>query len=163
MIEKTLGQIGYEAYCKTTGWKSLVSGADLPAYEGLNSPIQDAWEKAGQAVASAVGRADAILGLVAEALAVGDVVWLQSGGPAMTICSILNIGSSAPVNTPATVFCKWFNDDSIPYEGHFAPESLTSRNAAIMQPSVHAGMGQPNQNISAAHQNTAKAASAKSE
>lgn len=138
MIEKTLGQIGYEAYCKTTGWKSLVSGADLPAYEGLNAPIQDAWEKAGQGVAAAVGRADAILGMVAEQLEVGDVVWLQSGGPPMTICQI-NTG------IPVTVFCKWFNEESVPYEGHFAPESLTTRKAVIA-PSVYAGPGEPNQN-----------------
>lgn len=124
MIEKTLGQVGYEAYCKTTGWKSLVSGADLPAYEALNAPIQDAWEKAGQGVAAAVGRADAILGMVAEQLEVGDVVWLLSGGPAMTICQI-NTG------IPPTVFCKWFNEESVPYEGHFAPEALTTRKGNV--------------------------------
>lgn len=125
MIEKTLGQIGYEAYCKTTGWKSLVSGADLPPYEALNGSIQDAWEKAGQGVAAAVGRADAILGMIAEELKPGDVVWLLSGGPAMTICSLTG-DTAKPV-----VFCKWFNEHSIPYEGHFAPEALTTRKGNV--------------------------------
>lgn len=63
-MEKTLGNIGYDAYCRTTGNKSLVSGADLPPFEKLPSQIADAWEKAGQAVAASVGQADAITGFV---------------------------------------------------------------------------------------------------
>jgi hypothetical protein len=66
MKEKTLGQIGYEAYCKFTDNKSLISGAELPAFVDLKTPIQEAWEKAGQAVAASVGRGDKITGVVYE-------------------------------------------------------------------------------------------------
>lgn len=65
MKDKTLGNIGYDAYCKFTDNKSLISGAELPAFENLKTPIQEAWEKAGQAVAASVGRADALTGTVA--------------------------------------------------------------------------------------------------
>lgn len=33
----------YETYCNHTNWKSLVSGADLPQWEGLQQEIKDAW------------------------------------------------------------------------------------------------------------------------
>lgn len=66
MTEKTLGQIGYEGYCTFTNNKSLISGAALPPFEKLKAPIQEAWEKAGQAVAASVGRAGAITGQVAD-------------------------------------------------------------------------------------------------
>ena len=65
MSEKTLGNIGYDAYCKFTNNKSLISGGELPLFENLRTPIQEAWEKAGQAVAASVGRADRITGEVA--------------------------------------------------------------------------------------------------
>lgn len=66
MAEKTLGQIGYEAYCDFTNWKSLISGADLPPFAELKTPIQEAWEKSGQAVAASVGRAGEITGKIPE-------------------------------------------------------------------------------------------------
>lgn len=44
------GQVAYEAYCGTTGWKSLVSGADLPQWEALKPEIRAAWEAAAEAV-----------------------------------------------------------------------------------------------------------------
>ncbi len=34
----------YEAYCRHTGWKSLVSGKDLPQWDDLPLEIQKAWE-----------------------------------------------------------------------------------------------------------------------
>lgn len=46
----SLGQISYEAYCKHTDWKSLVSGAQLPAWTDLKPEIQSAWEVSAQAV-----------------------------------------------------------------------------------------------------------------
>ena len=64
MKQLTLGQIGYEAYCEWTGNKSLISGAELPKFEDLKTPIQEAWEHAGQAVAASLGHADAITGQV---------------------------------------------------------------------------------------------------
>ena len=48
--EMTYGQHAYEAYCAATGWKSLVSGCDLPQWDSLAPEIQDAWDKAGHAV-----------------------------------------------------------------------------------------------------------------
>lgn len=64
MAEKTLGNIGYDAYCKFTDNKSLITGAPLPPFAELKTPIQEAWEKAGQAVAASVGHADRITGYV---------------------------------------------------------------------------------------------------
>lgn len=49
-MQKTIGQVAYEAYCESTGWKSLISGAQLPQWIDLNKTIQDAWEHAGMAV-----------------------------------------------------------------------------------------------------------------
>jgi len=49
-MNKTLGQIAYEGYCETTGWKSLVSGAVLPQWEDVNNSIKEAWEAAAKAV-----------------------------------------------------------------------------------------------------------------
>ena len=50
----TLGQIAYDAYCKETDGKSLISGAQLPPWRDLDSRIQDAWHSAGLAVRSAI-------------------------------------------------------------------------------------------------------------
>jgi hypothetical protein len=36
-------QIAYDAYCKQTGGKSLVSGDKLPPFDGLRPSIKDAW------------------------------------------------------------------------------------------------------------------------
>jgi len=44
------GKIAYEAYCKATGGKSLISGDELPAWEALKPEIQNAWTQAGLAV-----------------------------------------------------------------------------------------------------------------
>ena len=45
-----LGRVAYEAYCGNTGWKSLVSGADLPQWDALKPEIRAAWEIAAEAV-----------------------------------------------------------------------------------------------------------------
>lgn len=45
---KTLGQIGYEAYCSATNWKSPVSGAPLPQWADVKPEIRLAWETAGE-------------------------------------------------------------------------------------------------------------------
>ncbi len=47
---KTFGQVGYEAYCAHTGWKSLVSGQPLPPWNQVKPEIQAAWEKSGEAM-----------------------------------------------------------------------------------------------------------------
>lgn len=58
MEQKSLGQIAYEAYCDTTEWKSLISGAALPPWEGVKSEIKKAWENAGIAVEVALAEID---------------------------------------------------------------------------------------------------------
>ena len=52
--EMTYGKIAYEAYCKTTDYKSLVTGDAPPQFGALRVEIQQAWEAAGVAVAKAV-------------------------------------------------------------------------------------------------------------
>ena len=44
------GRVAYEAYCKTTDNKSLISGAELPKWEALKPEIRNAWDAAGEAV-----------------------------------------------------------------------------------------------------------------
>lgn len=48
-MNKTPGQIAYEAYCETTGWKSAISGAPLPQWAEVKPEIVAAWENAAAA------------------------------------------------------------------------------------------------------------------
>lgn len=43
------GKAAYDAYCKSTGGVSLISGDKLPEFETLKPAIQTAWVKAEQA------------------------------------------------------------------------------------------------------------------
>lgn len=45
-----LAQKLYEAYCEHTGWKSIVTGSDLPKWNDLDRKIQDAWRAVEKAV-----------------------------------------------------------------------------------------------------------------
>ena len=45
-----MGQVAYEAYCQSTGNKSLISGAELPKWADLKPEIQRAWQAAANAV-----------------------------------------------------------------------------------------------------------------
>lgn len=45
-----LGRIAYEAYCKTTGWKSAVTGDDLPQFRDVPEAVQNGWIAAAQVV-----------------------------------------------------------------------------------------------------------------
>jgi hypothetical protein len=49
-MDKSLGEIAYNAYATDTGWKSLVSGAQLPVWQLLSEAIREAWEAAAHAV-----------------------------------------------------------------------------------------------------------------
>lgn len=49
-----LGKIAYEGYCRSSNFKSLVSGADLPQWEALKPEIRAAWESAAKAVGDAI-------------------------------------------------------------------------------------------------------------
>jgi hypothetical protein len=53
MMEKSTGQIAYEAYCETTGWKSRFNGDGLPEWKNQDPEIQACWTVAGEAVAAA--------------------------------------------------------------------------------------------------------------
>lgn len=54
------GNVAYDAYCRCSGGKSLVSGAKLPPWEGLNPEIRKAWEAAAEAIRDALSeRTDA--------------------------------------------------------------------------------------------------------
>jgi hypothetical protein len=48
----SLGQVAYDAYCKSTHGRSLISGDRLPMFRDLKPEIQRAWEEAGKAVAA---------------------------------------------------------------------------------------------------------------
>jgi hypothetical protein len=52
-MNKTYGQIAYEAYFESCGGKSLISGAPLPEWPAQSDAIKKAWEAAGDAVAIA--------------------------------------------------------------------------------------------------------------
>lgn len=47
--ETSGGQVAYEAYCKSTGGVSAVSGETLPAWGDQSEEIRNAWEAAAAA------------------------------------------------------------------------------------------------------------------
>lgn len=49
-MEKSYGQIAYEAYFSCAGGKSLVSGQSLPSWEQQKDEIKNCWEEAAGAV-----------------------------------------------------------------------------------------------------------------
>ena len=50
MNEFALAKIAYDAYCKSTGGVSLISGDKLPEFDGLRDSIKEAWRAAAAAV-----------------------------------------------------------------------------------------------------------------
>lgn len=38
-----LARKAYEAYCGSTGWKSAVTGADLPPFDNCPKAVKDGW------------------------------------------------------------------------------------------------------------------------
>lgn len=49
-MDQSLGEIAYNAYCEAVGYKS-VRGETLPIWEDQSERLQEAWERAGEAVA----------------------------------------------------------------------------------------------------------------
>ena len=47
-------KIAYDAYCKSTGGVSIISGDKLPEFEILKQSIKDAWWEAAHAVSEHV-------------------------------------------------------------------------------------------------------------
>ena len=43
-----MAQAGYESYCEHTGWKSAVTGCDLPRWESLPGGVINAWFSAAE-------------------------------------------------------------------------------------------------------------------
>jgi uncharacterized protein YodC (DUF2158 family) len=58
-----------------------------------------------------------------EELKAGMVVYLKSGGPAMTIDSINTVSKKCN--------CTWFDSNGIQMKDHFSPDALTVKNPAI--------------------------------
>lgn len=52
--EPDLGRHAYDAYCAATGGVSLVTGAQLPAYDALPADIRAAWQMSATAVARVI-------------------------------------------------------------------------------------------------------------
>jgi len=50
-----LAKIGYEAYCKSTGGKSAITGDKLPAFENTPKTVQMAWAAAAYSIAEECG------------------------------------------------------------------------------------------------------------
>lgn len=49
-----LGRVAYVAYCESSGGVSLVSGAQLPAWDELGTAIRAAWAMAATAVVTEI-------------------------------------------------------------------------------------------------------------
>lgn len=49
MIHEHLGQVAYEAYCATRGWKSF-NNEPLPQWNDVRQDIKDGWMTAARAV-----------------------------------------------------------------------------------------------------------------
>lgn len=50
MPDYALAKIAYDAYCASTGGKSLISGDQLPPFDALKPEIKNAWRAAAEAV-----------------------------------------------------------------------------------------------------------------
>lgn len=50
----SLGNIAYNAYCESTNWKSVYTGADLPQYDQQRPEVIQAWENSALAVAGVI-------------------------------------------------------------------------------------------------------------
>lgn len=50
----SLGNIAYNAYCASTNWKSVYTGADLPQYDQQRPEVIQAWENSALAVAATI-------------------------------------------------------------------------------------------------------------
>ena len=43
-----MAKVGYESYCEHTGWKSAVTGCDLPKWDCLPGGVINAWFSAAE-------------------------------------------------------------------------------------------------------------------
>lgn len=54
MVDKTTGQIGYDAYGEFTGWRTF-DGRPMPEWVDLGERVQGAWQAAADAILSSGG------------------------------------------------------------------------------------------------------------
>jgi hypothetical protein len=58
--ERTLGEVGYEAYRAYSGGKSLITGMEIPSFAQLPPNLREAWEVVARHIAAAsIGRVNA--------------------------------------------------------------------------------------------------------
>ena len=58
-----IAKVGYESYCNHTGWKSAVTGCDLPKWEDLPGGVVNAWFSAAEGMTNflaSVGKVEII-------------------------------------------------------------------------------------------------------
>lgn len=60
-----MAQVGYESYCNYTGWKSAVTGCELPKWDGLPGGVKNAWFSAAEGMTG-------FLASVGETVIVGE-------------------------------------------------------------------------------------------
>lgn len=51
-----LARVGYEGYCAKTGWKSAVTGDDLPQWDSLPAEVRNAWWSAAMAIMNDISK-----------------------------------------------------------------------------------------------------------
>lgn len=64
-VEDTLGKVAFVAYCESVQHKDY-AGNDIPKWESIPSPIQEAWEVAARAVHKSI--ADGLDGAIGNAM-----------------------------------------------------------------------------------------------
>lgn len=57
-MDKSAGQVAYEAYAEASDGRSLVTGQELPSWDGTRRETRDAWQAAADAVMSRPEEAD---------------------------------------------------------------------------------------------------------
>lgn len=50
-----LARKAYEAYCGSTGWKSAVTGADLPPFDNCPAAVKKGWVAVAEKMALEIG------------------------------------------------------------------------------------------------------------
>ena len=103
MSEKSNGQVAYEGYCEHTGWKSLVSGQPLPAWDEAPDPLlEEAWEAAAEAVLAAQPKPKVKCGWCAET-ATNQIQFKSNRGVrAAAYCCRRHVGDGAKLAEAAT-------------------------------------------------------------
>ncbi len=68
-----------------------------------------------------------------QQLKIGDVVYLKSGSPAMTITALLD---GEMMIYGGHFLCVWTDNTGKPYEKSFPPEALTTTNTPVAMPAA---------------------------